>query len=439
MFEVLVWATIAVALLGALCAYDGSRDVFHPLLLVAPMFLFLYGYMPLRLWQEEHLANYFHDEQLVHVQTLNLLGVAAFVAGCLRAGVRVRRVGHRQWLPALVLQRLALVGAVIGCVGLACWGMAIVNVGGFVNAFSRSYSGGWDDSGYVRDGAILLLAGVLLQLAAITKDRPRPAYLIALAVCGLPWLVQSLLTARRGPTFALCMVLAIGWFLPRGKRPALLTTAGAGAVLGLLVLFLVSNRSNIFLGSDREFTTDVSRFTEANDTGNEYIYGSGAVLSAERQGKYFWLRRYAAQILVRPIPSSIWPTKYEDFGVPELLHNAGTGEGFADALGWQGAVGSAPGIIADLWLEAWWLAVPLMALLGWAYGWVWKRAVRDGGPWMTQYAVIAALSLYLVMQTMEAVIFRLLLLSVPLWLAWLWALSAVPARRKVLEAEVTYG
>ena len=42
----------------------------------------------------------------------------------------------------------------------------------------------------------------------------------------------------------------------------------------------------------------------------------------------------------------------------------------------------------------------------------------EGGPWTAQYVILAALSVYLVMQTMEAVIFRLLILSIPLRLAW---------------------
>jgi hypothetical protein len=145
------------------------------------------------------------------------------------------------------------------------------------------------------------------------------------------------------------------------------------------------------------------------------------------------MRRYLAQFLVRPVPSAIWPTKYEDFGVPELLRNAGTGEGFGDVLGWKGAVGSAPGIIADLWVELWWLSVPAMALLGWCYGFVWKKAVTRGGPWSSQYVILSALSIYLVMQTMEAVIFRTILLSVPCWLTWKWALRARSAKRPLMR------
>ncbi len=426
LFELLLAAAVFIAIGGAVIALDGSHDVFHPLLFIGPMFAFLYGWMPWKLQSAGGLEQYLDGDQLLSVQRLFVLGVLAFVVACLAAGVRVgaRAKDVSATRSPRVAQRLLIGGAAAGSLGLLCWSITIVNVGGFVNAYSSSYSGGWDDSGYVRDGSLLLLTGVLLAVSALSVGAPRSWSFAVIALFGTPWLSQALLMARRGPTFAFVLVVLMGWYFNRSKRPPILAVALLGGCLGWLVLFLVTNRSSIYLGSSFDVTTDVSNIVEKSDTGNEYIYGSGTVLAAERRDHYFWMRRYLAQVMVRPIPSAIWPTKYEDFGVPELLHNAGTGEGISDALGWVGAAGSAPGIVADLWVELWWLAVPAMAVLGFAYGWVWRRAVTRGGPWTSQYIILSALSIYLVMQTMEAVIFRTILLSVPCWLTWRWALKA---------------
>jgi hypothetical protein len=423
MFEALLWAGVLVLVGGFFCALDGSRDVFHPLVFIAPMMAFIYAWMPLQLLSSGGLSHFFETDQLIFVHSLNLAGLIAFVLACLAAGVKVARPATMPVLPGEACRRLRIGGSLVGAVGLVCWLISIANVGGFVNAFSKSYSGGWDDSGYVRDGSLLLLVGVLLLVSATASEGPRVINLIMIAVFGGPWAAQALLTARRGPTFAIIVVISMGWYLSRNRRPPVLATLATGVFIGWLVLFLVANRSNIYLGSDFSVNTDVESGVSSSDTGNEYIYGTGSVISTERRGHYFWMRRYLSQILVRPIPSSIWPTKYEDFGVPELLHNAGTGEGFADALGWEGAPGSAPGIIADLFIELWWFAVPAMAVLGWCYGWVWRQAVTRGPAWASQYAILSALSIYLVMQTMEAVIFRTLLLSIPSWIVWKWALS----------------
>ncbi len=426
MFELLLVLTGAAIGLALLCAYDGSEDILHPIIFLGPMMFFLYVWMPTRLYIDGHLDGFLDGDQLVFAQTLNLLGVCAMLAGVLSVGFARRSTAATcVELPPRTGLRLVIGGCVVGTVGLGCWGIAIINVGGFVDAFSKSYAGGWDDSGYIRDGSLLLVAGVLLILAG-SAWRMRALYTTLTAIFALPWITQALLTSRRGPTFAIVTVLAMGWYLTRGRRPASIAVILAGGMMGYLVLFLVTNRNNIHLGADLQddMNTDVTQFVEGADTGNEYIYGAGSIFAAQRRDHYFWGRRYLAQLLVRPIPSSVWPTKYEDFGVPELLNNAGTGEGFEDALGWQGAIGSAPGIVADTWIEFHWLNLPFLFLLGVGYGYTWKKAIQKGGPWNTQFAILSALSIYMIMQTMEAIIFRSLELSIPSWLIWNWALKA---------------
>lgn len=426
MYESLLIATAVVTLIGIVIALDGSRDVFHPLIFIGPMFLFLYGWMPWKLHASDGLLRYFEADQLSFVQRLNLLGILAFMLSAFSVGLRTQgpRLERPLSLSRGARRRLLVGSAICGGVGLLCWAITIVNVGGFVNAYSSSYAGGWDDSGYIRDGSLLLLVGILLSVSALSSGASRLPSLTLAALFGFPWLSQALLMARRGPTFAFVTVVLMSWYMNRRKRPPLLALGAAGFCLGWLVLFLVTNRSNIYLGSSFDVSTDVSSVVDKSDTGNEYIYGAGTIMAAQRRDHYFWMRRYLAQVLVRPIPSAIWPTKYEDFGVPELLHNAGTAEGFADALGWVGAPGSAPGIVADLWVELWWLALPAMAALGWIYGFTWRKAVSTGGAWASQYVILSALSIYMVMQTMEAVIFRTLLLSIPCWIVWRWALRA---------------
>jgi len=68
--------------------------------------------------------------------------------------------------------------------------------------------------------------------------------------------------------------------------------------------------------------------------------------------------------------------------------------------------------------------------LGFLYGFVWRKCVTEGGPWSSQLVILSALSIYLVMQTMEAFLFRALLLSIPCWLTWRWALPK-RARKRV--------
>ncbi len=435
MYELMLIVTVLIAVGGAAIAYDGSRDVFHPLIFIGPMLAALYGWMPWKLLERGGLDHYFTSDQLFLVQSLYLLGVLAFVGCCLSVGVRLKgKKAQAHTLPKEVCRRILTGAMIVGSIGFVCWVIAIHNVGGFSQAFSGAYGGGYDASGYVRDGAMLLLVGVLLAVTSLSSGGPKVLSLGTAIFFGSPWLANAVLMGRRGPTFMLAVFVLMGWFINRTKRPPLLAVGGVGVCLSWLVLFLVTNRSQIYLGSQFDVKTDVSNIVETADNSNEYVYGSGAVLSARAREHFFWMRRYLAQVMVRPIPSAIWPTKYEDFGVPELLVNAGTGEGFGPTLGWVGAPGSAPGIIADWFIEVSWLAIPAMGLLGWAYGRVWKNAVLRGGPWSSQYVVISALAIYFVMQTMEAVIFRTIMLSLPCWLTWKYALKPQAAQRRIRYA-----
>ncbi|MGC2657958.1 MAG: hypothetical protein WA324_08260 [Bryobacteraceae bacterium] len=419
MFDVLLWSGIIIAIAGMIYAFDGSKDVFHPLIYISPMLLFAYGWMPIRLQSLRGLEGYFQMDQLVFVQFVYVLGILAFVLGCL--SIPVRLDGPKPTHPSMDdrgRRILFIGGCIVAMAGFTAWFISILNVGGIQSAFGRPYSGGWDDSGYIRDASLFLFAGVSLILASTVDARMTLKHVIGLAFFISPLLLQAVFTARRGPTFMILVTVGMGWFFYKGRRPPIITTLLAGALGGYLILFIVANRQSLYMGSDFDFKTDVSNITESSDTGNEYIYGAGSLLSAEQRGRYFWGRRYLAQILVRPIPRAVWPTKYTDFGVPELEHNAGTGEGFADALGWEGAAGSAPTIIADLWLEFRWLCIPALWLIGRAYGYTWNKARRVGGVWTSQYIILASLSIYLVMQTMEAVIFRVLMLSLPVWFVW---------------------
>src|ERR1700757_5114521 len=92
-YEILLAATFLVLLLGVLIAYDGSRDVFHPLIFIGPMFGFIYAWMPFQLLKSGDIFTFFDSSQLIKVQAINLIGVSAFVFACLAAGARGQTAG----------------------------------------------------------------------------------------------------------------------------------------------------------------------------------------------------------------------------------------------------------------------------------------------------------------------------------------------------------
>ena len=81
MFLTLLILTGVIAAVGVVIALDGSRDIFHPLVFIGPMLMFLYTWMPWKLYMSGGLARFFDSGQLLFIASLNLLGV------CLRLWV----------------------------------------------------------------------------------------------------------------------------------------------------------------------------------------------------------------------------------------------------------------------------------------------------------------------------------------------------------------
>ena len=102
-----------------------------------------------------------------------------------------------------------------------------------------------------------------------------------------------------------------------------------------------------------------------------------------------------------------------------LLVNVGLGSG-EDMIMWT-TYGAAPGLVADLFAEFSYWAILLSGLIGWIYAKMWRTAVYQGGLGRIVYVILFALSIFLMLQTLEAIVFRFLFTATPLFLFWyLW-------------------
>lgn len=421
MLTVAVWLTIAIAVAAFFSAYRRYRDPFHPLIFIMPMFIFIYGYMPLKqLWSGE-LFSWVTPEQAAFTQMLALGVLVAFIFGC-EKGVQAH---VPEASPATYDLGSMQKGAyVLGSIGLLAWVYMLRQSGGFAGAYGRGDGMVWNDIGYVRDSSYLLLVAILLLLSPQAFSPRRIAWWMAIFIFSAPWVAQAALGARRGPTFVLFVGIGVSWYMARNSRPSLGLTVAAGALLGLLLLFLVANRGSIYFGSDQQLSTDKVGEVAKAGAENEYIFGVGSIAASRATNHYFWGKRLLAQFLVRPIPRQIWPNKYADFGVPELEEAGGQAD-LEGVMGWKAVPGAAPAMVADLWAEFSWGAIPFAAVWGWAYGYSWKRASISGAAWITQYVIFLLLSVYLITQDLEAVVFRLIILSV--FARWIWRRSTIVA------------
>ena len=443
-FEFLIGVTGVILVAGAVFAYHRTTDILHVLLFLGPMFFYATVVDP---WTVKPLLDRFFVEQsdVILVLVLNLLGVAALVAGALHEPPVPggNRHARRRSLQDHERRQLRLVGAVLSVVAVAAYASGIVNSGGFVAAFSQAKGGGQSESGYIGEAMNLGLVGAVM--AALSQYRRRwNGATFAIAALGLlPNLIQGTFGGRRGPLFLALACALLTWIVTRPRRPSLWVVASALACVLLSVVFIGSQRKHLYLGSEQAEVRWEQFFQtwqpeELAAEGNNFLYATGFVVATRHSGEYTWGRKLAVNLLVRPIPRQLWPTKYQDTGAtwvtneyPGLGHL--TLDDWVDGVGWIPLAGSAGLSISDLFGEFGWGAIIAMYLIGRGFSWLRFLRSTRGGVWELVYLEALTLSIYLATQSFSAFYHRFLILAIPTIIVWKLLVKR-PSQRPVVPA-----
>jgi hypothetical protein len=413
--------TALLVVFGALSIFrDWTRwrDVFHPTIFCMPQMLYLYVVLPiygLSTDKFEFLSRAGYWDELANFQFVADLMCISMIFGIWWASRNVRKFVAP--IPKKNPKAIFAVGMVFGILGSAAWLIGIINVGGFDAAYGHAYGGGWDDSGYVREAAQFGFVATPLIILSRRTGGMKPQHWLLVLLFLFPLLVQGLLGARRGPTFLALAAVAGSYILVFRPRVPFAFAAVGGFTVGTLLLWLVANRGAIYLGSDRELNGSVSMMLQ-NWAGNEYLFSSAIVRYVNETGDTFSGLRIFAHMSARIVPHSLWPTKYADvvsaLGLNiDLTQGAGIPvDRIATISGWDIAVGAAPSFVGDFWLEFGWMAPLAIFSVGWLYGKLWSVSRSDPRV-QPAYVMLAALSIYLLTQTIEAWLFRSLLFGLP--------------------------
>jgi oligosaccharide repeat unit polymerase len=432
MFELLLILTALVIGVAMWGGYLRTGDALMPMIVFGPMLLYVYVYSPAMLLYHGELERFFPDlAQLDYVALVNLLGVGLFCLGCVAASRQVR--GALKWggvLEQITLDertraRLFNVACVFGFIAVAGFVYMVYDNGGPWAVFSRPKPFLSAASGVIGEMPMLAYPAIVLLAITLRGRKIRLEHVMLALFFASPHLIMASLGGRRGPAFLILSALVVSWYVARDRRPSLRVVVGMVACLGVLMLFLASNRHNLYLGSEREVDPEAfaERLTASEGSGGqEFIYASGLMLSAEQLDHFYWGLRYFTLLFVRPIPKFIWPTKYEDLGLGWMVNEPGTA-GLSDmvwlrSVGFLPLRGSASGFIADAFVEFWWFGLIVCYLIGRLYGYCWTRATDSGNIWTVVYVQLLVLSIYLPAQSVGAWLYRALLLIIPTWILW---------------------
>lgn len=413
------WVTIAGLLFLWFRTWKRFRDPFHPLIIFLPMFMYLYGWMPLEVFlsDPDRFAEFTGRDANTFHHSIVILMITCLVVGVNQGSRGVKR-RTAEWVPLRMSNPsfFRTVGLGFGVIAMLAWLFMVQAKGGLMATYGTAYGIGSLVSGYVTEAPYLGLPGAILIFLSRTGRKMRLADWALIAFCVAPVFIHSILGARRGPALLALVIAGGGYIYFMRKRVHLSAVVAAGVSLGFLMLFLVANRTSIYIGSDfAEISNPLDFLNQWNS--NEYLISNATVRYTQEVGGFYGVREFI-WIVGRLVPHQIWPTIWTDlphfFEIEvNLWLNGGIDpNGVLYVAGWKPSVGSAEGYVASLWLEFQYLAPIVSVAIGWFYGRMWARARYSIAARVT-YLLMAALSIYLVMQSFDPWLFRLLLLGGP--------------------------
>lgn len=405
----------------------------HPATFVSPLFLYFYCIWPLLINRSGGLPDYFTSDELGYVAGLYLLCIAGFYLGMLNFPKGIPRrssIRSRSDVPIFSLKlnsrirrRIRVIGIILGLLALSAYWYSLLNVGGFLNAYSQVKGGGTVGSGYVGEAPLLAYPAIALIALSRQKLTIRLSDLFLVLIIASPHLLQGTFGGRRGPLFLILAMLFISWYIAKGIRPTLKKAILGVLIISISVVIVWSQRQHLYLGSGDEF--EFSRVVEkiapeTINTGDEYLAGVATVLTADEIDNFYWGYRYFVTFFIRPIPRQLWPTKYEDVGA-DWLYRYGDDERedrYLHSVGFTLLAGSSTGFVADVYYEFSWVAILVCYLLGRLLVNFWLRHRSRGGLWTILFLETLILSIYLPTQSLTAFLHRLIFMGVITYLVW---------------------
>lgn len=443
MHELLILLTAAVILIAAWRALTTTRDPFAPMVVFSPMLMYMFVYAPWTRLRSAGIRRFFpNTEALEIVFVAFFLGVTSFCIG-LSWGRVSRRAPDRRFellpdgISKNVRRKLFQLACLMGITANAAHWYMIHYSGGWSSVFGVAKPYLQTPSGYIGELPMLSYPALLMLAVAWQGKRMTVPRVLLFLLIAIPQLNMATFGGRRGPMFLIVCALAGCWCIVHSRRPRMKTVIAGGIALGVVLLLLGGNRSNLFKPWEGEvdFSVVSDRLTtnEELTTGDEFVAGSAMIIASSELERHYWGVRYFTTFFVRPIPSAIWPTKYHDMGLGWMRDAPGS-SGIYDSewvnlLGFIPAGGNAGGFIPDVFLEFSWGMVLACFVIGRIYSACWKRWRTRGGLWIFLYFELLILSVYLPSQSVGAWLYRMLILGFPTWLIWKRVIA--PTRKRV--------
>jgi hypothetical protein len=353
----MIWVSFAI-LIGTILVSLGSLrsdrgDAIGIPLIAIGTFTFLYVVQPAQIILSGDSDLFFTKWQFAKALLIPAVMLASFMWGWLHPGGR-KISAVAPWDPRAMWK----FGFGLACIGLLLYLIFLERSGGIAQSFSRAHGGGMDfnnNSAYLYDGPWLMLSGSAMMMFGDTKSKSQRWRSLAPYIFLSIYLLSAILTGARGGLFAVATSYFVCSSLAQRKRVSFGQAVRILLPVGFSVFLMVAYRDVLHLGPAAtenlpsvedalEDATAPSEYDKAHDTsGQEFPFHAATIEAVDQTGKLEYGISWVQFFFVNPIPRVLFPEK------PNLTWIGVNHEDMLEYTGISIALGSAPGIVADLY------------------------------------------------------------------------------------------
>jgi len=439
----MIWVSFAVligTLMASLALLRSSRgDALGIPLVAIGSFSFLYVIQPIQLIVTGGSEIFLTQWQFAHALLVPAVMMAFFMWGWLRP-VRQRLEAVAPWDS----EDMWKVGFGAACIGLILYLAFLELSGGVTHSFSQAHGAAMDfsdNTAYLYDGPWLMLSGSAMMIFGNARSSSRKRWrALAPYAFLLIYFSTAILTASRGPLFAVATTYFVGQSIAQRKKVSFGEAARMLLPVSVAVLLLVGYRNVLHLGPEASShvasaetayneVAGVSEYDKEHDTASqEFLYHAAMLETVDETGKLDYGLNWLEFFFINPIPRVLWHDKPKPdyFGV--------TWGDIDENMGLDIVTGAAPGIVADMYARFHILSALFFLALGWSLRRLFISARNLGSPLAAVgYVMVYAVSLNMFAQGFGACFVPLGYSMVPVVLfAWASRRRARARRNEII-------
>jgi len=398
----------------------------HPLglpIIGGATFLFIYIVQPSYLIITKKIYYYLNNFQIAKAIFISFLCYVSFISGWFTVKNKSIKKSYKNnilWNYKKIYNT-GLILSIFGTLGFLYFLKLSGGVLYFYSGVHGAYGAWKETTAYIYMSKFYIFPGVSLMIIGKLRFKGNIYYWFPPIFFSILMYIHAILSASRGPFFAMTATIVLSYYLGGGKLPDMKKVILGGVILGISLILIVGYREHLHLGpKDKpppplekallfKLGVDYTAIKAGSTGDNEFLYHAGLIETVDRLNRYHLGLGWIYMVTVHLIPRIIWENKPYGWDTPGV-----TPYDMFLLFGWTRSPGAAPAIVADIYKNFGIFSIIFFFLLGLFSKKIFLNLLNNKDPkTITIYVLFYAWSLNMFAQGFGALIDKYLYVLIP--------------------------